>query len=61
ASAGLQVPAGEVAPLQAALARVLSDAALRERLGAGARAAAGRLATWPQQADRFASVLEGVE
>ncbi|MDZ4397382.1 glycosyltransferase family 4 protein [Hydrogenophaga sp.] len=61
ASAGLQVPAGEVAPLQAALAQVLSDAALRERLGAGARAAAGRLATWPQQADRFASVLEGVE
>jgi glycosyltransferase involved in cell wall biosynthesis len=61
ASAGLQVPAGEVAPLQAALARVLSDAALRERLGAGARAAAGRLATWPQQADRFASVLEGIE
>ncbi|MDO8887053.1 MAG: glycosyltransferase family 4 protein [Hydrogenophaga sp.] len=61
ASAGLQVPAGEVAPLQAALARVLSDAALRERLGAGALAAAGRLATWPQQADRFASVLEGVE
>ena len=61
AGAGLQVPAGEVAPLQAALARVLSDAALRECLGAGARAAAGRLATWPQQAERFASVLEGVE
>lgn len=61
ADAGLQVPAGEVAPLQAALARVLTDAALRERLGAGARAAAGRLATWPQQAARFAAVLEGVE
>ena len=58
--AGLQVPAGEVAPLQAALARVLSDPALRERLAAGARAAARRLPTWPQQARRFAAVLEGV-
>jgi glycosyltransferase involved in cell wall biosynthesis len=59
--AGLQVPAGEVTPLQAALARVLSDAELRERLAAGARAAATRLPTWPMQAARFANVLEGVE
>ncbi len=58
--AGLQVPAGEVAPLRVALERMLTDAALRESLGAGARAAAGRLATWPQQAARFAAVLEGV-
>jgi glycosyltransferase involved in cell wall biosynthesis len=58
--AGLQVPAGEVAPLKAALERMLTDAALRERLGAGARAAAGRLATWPQQAACLAAVLEGV-
>ena len=61
ADAGLQVPAGEVAPLQTALARVLSDAALRARLAAGARAAAGRLPTWPMQAARFATVLESVE
>ncbi|MFW2356633.1 glycosyltransferase family 4 protein [Hydrogenophaga sp.] len=61
AEAGLQVPAGEVAPLQAALARVLSDAALRARLAAGARSAAVRLPTWPAQAARFAAVLEGVE
>ncbi len=59
--AGLQVPAGEVAPLQAALARVLTDSALRIKLGEGARAAAGRLPTWPQQAARFATVLEAVE
>ena len=59
--AGLQVPAGEVAPLQAALAQVLSDAALRERLAAGARTAAARLPTWPTQAARFATVLEGAE
>jgi glycosyltransferase involved in cell wall biosynthesis len=60
ADAGLQVPAGEVAPLRAALARVLSDAALRARLAAGARAAAARLPTWPTQAARFAAVLEKV-
>lgn len=60
ADAGLQVPAGDVAPLQAALARVMSDAALRERLAAGARAAAQRLPTWPQQARRLADVLEGI-
>ena len=35
ADAGLQVPAGEVAPLQAALAQVLSDATLRARLAVG--------------------------
>jgi glycosyltransferase involved in cell wall biosynthesis len=46
--------------LQLALQRVLSDAALRERLGSGARAAASGLATWPQQAARFAGVLEEV-
>jgi len=61
AQAGLQVPAGEVAPLQAALSRVLSDAALRERLGAGARAAAAQLPSWAVQADRFATALEAVE
>jgi glycosyltransferase involved in cell wall biosynthesis len=60
AQAGLQVPAGEVAPLQAALSRVLSDAALRERLSAGARAAAGQLPSWAQQAARFATALEAV-
>ena len=53
-----QVP---VPALQTALARVLTDAALRERLGAGARAAAARLPAWPVQADRFAAVLESVE
>lgn len=59
-AAGLQVPAGDVAALQAALERMLTDAALRARLAAGARAAAAALPTWPQQAARFAAVLEGV-
>lgn len=58
--AGLQVPAGDAPALQAALERVLVDAALRARLAAGARAAATALPTWPQQAGRFAAVLEGV-
>ncbi|PZO20812.1 MAG: hypothetical protein DCF26_02405 [Burkholderiales bacterium] len=58
--AGLQVPAGEVAPLQVALAHILSDAGLRERLGAGARAAAEQLPTWPQQALLLARALERV-
>jgi glycosyltransferase involved in cell wall biosynthesis len=58
--AGLQVPAGDVAALQAALQRVLADAALREQLAAGARAAAAALPGWPQQAARFAAVLEAV-
>jgi glycosyltransferase involved in cell wall biosynthesis len=59
-AAGLQVPAGDVQALQAALERVLTDAGLRERLADGARAAAAMLPTWPQQAARFAAVLEGV-
>jgi glycosyltransferase involved in cell wall biosynthesis len=59
-AAGLQVPAGDMPALQTALERVLTDVGLRERLAAGARAAAAALPTWPQQAARFASVLEGV-
>lgn len=58
--AGLQVPAGVVPALQAALERLLVDAALRERFAAGAREAADQLPTWPQQAARFAAVLEAV-
>lgn len=59
-AAGLQVPAGDVPALQAALERLLADAGLRERLAGGARAAAATLPTWPQQAALFAAVLEGV-
>lgn len=58
--AGLQVPAGVVPALQAALERMLADDALRERFAAGARFAAATLPTWPQQATRFAAVLEAV-
>ena len=58
--AGLQVPAGDMPALRTALARANAEPHLRERLAAGARAAAGQLATWPQQAARFAHVLEGL-
>lgn len=58
--AGLQVPAGVAPALQAALERILADAPLRERLAAGARDAAARLPTWPQQAERFAALLEAL-
>jgi glycosyltransferase involved in cell wall biosynthesis len=56
--AGLQVPLGAVAPLQAALADMLTDVALRTRLASGARAAGARLPGWPAQAARLANVLE---
>lgn len=59
-AAGLQVPAGDVPTMQAALGRLLADAGLRERLADGARAAAATLPTWPQQAARFAAVLDGL-
>ncbi|WP_066265748.1 glycosyltransferase family 4 protein [Hydrogenophaga palleronii] len=58
--AGLQVRAGNVAALQGALAQVLGDAALRERLAEGARTAAAALPGWPQQAARFAALLEAL-
>jgi glycosyltransferase involved in cell wall biosynthesis len=59
--AGLHVDAGDAAALQAALARVITDVALRERLAAGARSAAQDLHSWPQQAAVFGHVLEQVQ
>ena len=58
--AGLHVPAGDVSALRDALARLLGDAALLERLAAGARAAALHLPRWPQQAQRLAALLDGL-
>jgi glycosyltransferase involved in cell wall biosynthesis len=60
ADAGLLVPPGDAAALQAALERAITDPALRARLAAGARAAAPRLPTWQAQAARFAAVLQGL-
>lgn len=58
--AGACVPPGDALALRAALARWLDDAAWRETLAAGARAARQRLPTWSQAGDRFAAVLDAV-
>ena len=56
--AGWQVPPGDVPALQAALQTLMTDAALRARLAAGAAAAGQRLPSWAQQAAKMAAVLE---
>lgn len=58
--AGWQAPPDDVPAWQAALRRLLTDAALRARLAAGARAAGQNLPTWAQQAERLAAVLQSV-
>lgn len=57
-TAGLHVPPGDVAALRDALASLITQPDERERFAAGARAAAERLPTWAQSAQRFAAVLE---
>lgn len=56
--AGLHVNPGDPLALREALARVITDATLRDRLAAGARAAARHLPDWPRQGAAFARVLE---
>jgi glycosyltransferase involved in cell wall biosynthesis len=60
-AAGRLVPAGDAAALSAALAPLLRDAALRARLGAGAREAWGRMPSWIDAAVRTERVLEGAD
>ena len=57
-TAGLHVPPGDVAALREALASLITRPDERARFAAGARAAAERLPTWAQAAERFATVLE---
>ncbi len=57
ADAGMLVAPGDASALRAALQRLMDDAAWRGRLGAGAQRARGRLPSWPQSSERFASAL----
>ncbi len=58
--AGILVPAGNVAALAAALARVLGDAGLRSQMTAGARRRRTGLPTWNRAAAAFSAALESV-
>jgi glycosyltransferase involved in cell wall biosynthesis len=57
-TAGLLVPPGRVGVLADALALVLTDTSVRQRLAEGARQMRTRLPTWEAQATRMAEVLQ---
>ena len=58
ASAGLLVPPGDAAALQAALTRFLDEPTLRAGLAAGARAAGAKLPDWPQAVAGWAAAID---
>jgi glycosyltransferase involved in cell wall biosynthesis len=60
ADAGRLVPPGDTAALADALARVLTEPELRQRLAAGARAARRTLPDWPNVCAQFAATLAAV-
>jgi glycosyltransferase involved in cell wall biosynthesis len=58
AAAGVLVPPDDVDALTGVLRRLIANPAERERLAAGARAAASSFPTWHESAALFARVLE---
>ncbi|MCC9000802.1 MAG: glycosyltransferase family 4 protein [Candidatus Contendobacter sp.] len=60
ADAGLLVSPGDEAALAEALARVMTEPELRQRLAAGARAARQTLPDWPTTCAHFATALAAI-
>jgi glycosyltransferase involved in cell wall biosynthesis len=60
AGAGVLVPPGDAPALAATLRHLIADAAARDRLAAGARAAADKLPTWRGSAEKFSQAIERV-
>jgi glycosyltransferase involved in cell wall biosynthesis len=58
--AGILVQSDDVEALAAALRRLIADPGERARFAEGARAAAAKLPTWPEQVALFARTLEQV-
>ena len=58
AAAGVLVPPDDIAALAAALRRLIEQPAEREKLAAGARAAAAELPTWRGSAELFSKAIE---
>jgi glycosyltransferase involved in cell wall biosynthesis len=56
--AGLLVPAGDTGALAAALARLIDDRPLRERMSRAARRRAAELPTWGDTAERFLYAIQ---